>query len=307
MLLSRMCLRRVACGVLLGCFALAAPTFPTRAQPNAVCGYPSTPGAVLRAEQGVPLLFATHALSGEARVHMQAHREHVLARFQAEECPRTTAYVRALAERLLKGSKLDHFAQEAPDVRLVVQCHGGPPLPIARASFGNVVLVPASLLRLAASEDAVAAVLAHELAHLSLRHAERLITRMEALPEAERKPAASALKRTHEREADVTGLRLLVNAGYDPAAASDHLKAVEALAHGANLPRPSRSRARHAGPTHDAGPTRARSLEQQVRACGYGRVPRRAIPAFVQLELQSLSGGHAMSDGPDTSTQTKRL
>jgi predicted Zn-dependent protease len=292
MLSSSVWLARAVFGALLASLVLTLPTRRALAQSDATCGYPAAPGSVLHEEQGVPLLFHATPLSAEARAHMKAQRERVLGRSEEGPCPRAAAYVRALAQRLLTSSKLDGFADQAPDVRLVVQCESGPPLPIARASFGNVVLVPASLLRLSASEDAVVAVLAHELAHLSLRHAERLITRMEALPAAARERAANALKRTHEREADVTGLRLLVNAGYDPGAASDHLKAVEALAQRAGFsPRPLRR-------SHDQVPARARSLERQARVCGYARVARRAIPASVQSELRSVAGAQAMSETP---------
>ena len=198
--------------------------------------------------------------------------------------PVTTRYVRSILQRLVSASRLEQFAASVPAVELVLTCSPSAPLPVARTTAGRVVLVPRALPALAASEDAIAAVLGHELAHLTLRHPEQLIA-ASAGPVALSRAQRQALKHGHEREADVSGLRLAVNAGYDPRAAIDHLGSVADLV--TRLERAGTLRRRADEPVHDHAAARIERLNAQIRACRY---PIRAARTPVLLEVKNELG-----------------
>lgn len=258
-------------------------------QPELACGYDAEPASVAAREDRVPLLLHPRALAADVSDRVRAHRTRLLARAasEAERCLTTEAYLRGILDRLVRASRLEHFAAAEPALTLVVQCTSRASLPVARASAGGVILVPRALPELAASEDAIAAVLAHELAHLTLRHAERFI-------EVQGEGAGDvllSLKNAHEREADVTGLKLLVNAGYDPKAAIDHLRAVNELATQRTPRRAARSHGVRA--VHDDVEERVARLESQIRGCGYRRALGGPLPvsAPVRAELSRLPQG----------------
>lgn len=234
---------------------------------------------VERADGDVPLLLRPTKFLRETAALGAVRRRHVIESSAHEErCPEAQAYLEAILGRLVRGSKLDGFARAAPKITLILQCARQRGLPVAKAGPGNILLVPGALLARAASEDAVAAVLAHELAHLSLRHAERFA---EAASFTHR-PDPRSLKSEHEREADITGLSILVRAGYDPRAAVDHLRAVDEQARG---PQPeARARSPRRGPVHDSAELRVLRLEGQIQACRYVPVERRVeiVPAVRQ-------------------------
>jgi predicted Zn-dependent protease len=141
-------------------------------------------------------------------------------------------------------------------------------------------LVPRALPLLAESEDAIAAVLAHELAHLTLRHSDRYLRAKAAGAGA----SLRELKGAHEREADIAGLMILANAGYDARAAISHLRAVDALARArkANRPPARGKRTR----VHDDVETRVQRLDAQVRACRIPVAATRPVASAVRSELQ---------------------
>lgn len=271
--------------VLLGA-AVTCVTVPSSAGASDRCGYAAEAAHVARMEGDIPLVFRPGQLPAEARSRMRMQREHLLERARSErvQCPATATYLRGILARLLRASQLEQFARDAPGIRVVVRCEQGPPLPIARASAGKVILVPAALPGLADSEDAIAAVLAHELAHLTLRHAERLAA-------ASAQPSPESVRRTksaHEREADVTGLKILASAGYDARAAVDHLRAVRELAQRGRPARVDSGRPL----VHDDADTRAVLLEKQIRACGYPAVAaRQGVSAQVRRELAQKAPG----------------
>ncbi len=118
----------------------------------------------------------------------------------------------------------------------------------AFAALGGVVLVPAGLLRQLSSEDELAAVLAHEIAHvmrehhyqviLSARQFETVVRGLRPDPGLSRASAqlyTRGLERASEHEADLVGVQLLTQAGYDPSAPLSVLEKLEAL--GASDPR----------------------------------------------------------------------
>jgi predicted Zn-dependent protease len=247
------------------------------------CGYPADDTRLERVQTGVPLLFRATVLSDEATARLHATRKRAIDRERADlvPCRLTDTYLRGLLAKLVSGSQLEAFAESFPEIALIAQCRPGTALPGARAAPGHVLIVPRSLVVLASSEDAIAAVLAHELAHFTLRHTERLIEASEG--HAYVALDAREMRSEHEREADITGLRIMVNAGYDPWAAVDHLGSVEAIAEGLLAARPSCDDCRHDEP--GSSPRIAR-LRAQIRACRYP-VPRArtSVPAAVRDEV----------------------
>jgi len=139
------------------------------------------------------------------------------------------------------------------------------------------------LLKLAASDDELAAVMGHEIAHVSSRHgAERtsqgyLVAGGAALTDiglqvkdvdpAKRNAILSAYgmaatvgailpySRLHESEADAIGLRFAAGAGYDPRAAVSFWKKMAAKSNGQNKPPRLLS-------THPSDATRIAKLEE---------------------------------------------
>ena len=87
---------------------------------------------------------------------------------------------------------------------------------------GRAVLIGAGLVKLCDTDDDLALVIAHELAHNLLRHAERL-ARVDVA--TSRVPGArSAAMRETEEEADRLGIRLATAAGYDLRGAEPFLR-----------------------------------------------------------------------------------
>jgi hypothetical protein len=85
---------------------------------------------------------------------------------------------------------------------------------------GAIVQVAAGMFEAFRDDDEAAAILAHELAHNLLRHRERLdAAGVERGPLEGFGRAVGYIRRT-EIEADLVGVALALNAGYDPAAAS---------------------------------------------------------------------------------------
>lgn len=197
-----------------------------------------------------------------------------------QRCGTTETYLKKVLGRLLEGSGLQVLAQQEPELGLEFDCSKPFSLPVARASAARILLVMPGLPYFAASEDAIAAVLAHELAHISLRHHERFA---KAATSPTRLPAHE-LRRSHEREADITGLRILVSAGYDPMAAVDHLKAVDALAKKRQLHQFGSRR------LHDSADSRARLLLGQIESCRYAPLSQRTpVDLAVKQEIEALN------------------
>lgn len=128
----------------------------------------------------------------------------------------------------------------------------------AFASPGGHILLTRGLVELATSEDMLAAVIAHELAHIMLKHGSHLINDMELNNEmttmankaadlaGRNTPAASRLmnyrnsvsaiidtmmkngySQDYEYEADLEAVKILASSGYDPLALRDILKILQ--------------------------------------------------------------------------------
>jgi len=247
------------------------------------CGFSALDLSVEKMSEQVPLLSHPIMLSDKARADLLEGRI-AESREPNSKCKESESYLRRIFERLVSGSKLEEFSSQIPEIKLSFQCSRSNTLPVARASRGRVVLIPSGLPLHAKSEDAIAAVLAHELAHLALRHPERLKKGLSSSPSAI--SVIRDIKRLHEREADIAGLRILVNAGYDPGAAVDHLKTVDQLA--LRKQPVARAKARRTG-SHDPVQARIALLESQIEACRYRFKPTRTpVSREVRTELRRL-------------------
>ena len=262
------------------------------------CGYELPPALVEHARGRVPLLVRAASNEDATNTRLVERRRRSLEQHSSSRahCPATVAFLEAILERLLRDSALEGFAGDAPRLELVVQCSHQRGLPVARVAPGKLLIVPGTLTRDADSEDSVAAVLAHEIAHLSLRHSERAIA-----ARGSRSRAPERLKNVHEREADITGLRILVNAGYDPWAAVDHLRKVDA---GARRGRPTSNMSLRPR-AHDPAEVRIVRLRAQIEACSYRTAgPRRAISAIVRRESSSTTAADMPPTQPALGTRS---
>ncbi len=216
--------------------------------------------------------------SPENREKMRAfHQEYVQAwqtPLRAEvACPQAQRYAQRILDRLIEGSRLRQAMQRADfTVQLAVTC-GAADFPDAIIKAG-VLEVSAELILALTSEDEIAAMMGHELAHYTLAHAEKRLEVHARLTVF----AARTLALDHEIEADTEGLVLLANAGYDPYAAVDALKSIRTLM----LARRLQTDAAH--PSLD---DRIRNLQQQIAGAGMQSLPRRAQGlAAIQAEIR---------------------
>lgn len=143
--------------------------------------------------------------------------------------PLTKVYVQRIVGRLLAGSGL---TARAPAVRVNDSSWGAPSASLS----AGVLFIDPELIAIMSSEDEIAAVLAHELVHHLRAHHEQLAESVRRHPRSgggdmftPSRPSKAELDARwgHECEADALSLRLLANAGYDPAAAADALVAVK--------------------------------------------------------------------------------
>lgn len=204
--------------------------------------------------------------SQQDREKMRAFHDEYMAAHAAPlpaelACPQTQRYAEGILDRLIDASNLRPAMQGADfPVHLVVTC-GVVDHPDAEMKAG-VLAVSAELMLEMASEDEVAAMLGHELAHYTLAHASKTL---EVYPRLTPYSARS-LSITHELEADAEGLILLANAGYDPYAAVDALKSMQAVLHKRGLQSDS---------VHPEIDDRIRRLRQQIARADWIALPRR--------------------------------
>jgi len=123
----------------------------------------------------------------------------------------------------------------------------------AFAAPGGFVLITSGLLKQMGSEDELAAVLAHEVAHVTRQHHYQAILRQRnteaamkglqadlgkdgadfaALSKASAVLYARGLDKSTEYEADLIGVQLMTIAGYDPSAHLAVLEKLDGMAHG---------------------------------------------------------------------------
>lgn len=169
------------------------------------------------------------------------------------EDPEISAWIRSLGNRLsarASGSSNPYYFLVVKDDRVN-----------AFATLGGVIVVNTGLILQTESEDELAAVLAHEIAHISQRHIARMVENSKRnmlgtgvailaglLASSKNAEAGQAIitgavamqahndltfSRAAESEADRVGLRILASAGFNPAAMPIFLKKLEAEFSGA--------------------------------------------------------------------------
>jgi predicted Zn-dependent protease len=216
--------------------------------------------------------------SQEDREKMRAFHKEFVRAWQAPlpaevACPQAQRYAQRILDRLIEGSRLRQAMQQADfPVQLVVTC-GVADLPDAEIKAG-VLEVSAELMLALPSEDEIAAMMGHELAHYTLAHDEKRLEIHSRLTFF----SARALSIDHEIEADTEGLILLANAGYDPYAALGALKVIRAILHARRL---------ETDAAHPNLDDRIRKLQQQITKSGMQTVPRRVQSlAAIQEEIR---------------------
>lgn len=232
-------------------FALPALLLASHAGAQALPAFefPANPlrPAVVAAPQGVPLgaaairpvpVYDRSAFSSKVLAEVAKRRAAIEAdmsdpRFIRFSMPKTKAYADKIVARLLAGSRLT-----APGmiVRLNDTSWGETG---ASMSAGVLTLEP-EMIAIMSSEDEVAAVVAHEIVHYLRAHDEQLVAArprswnpfsgkggdmFDAPPPPSR--AEISARWSHELEADAMSLRLMVNSGYDPAAAAGALLVIQ--------------------------------------------------------------------------------
>lgn len=176
--------------------------------------------------------------TGRDRPANDADHAKLVASFGGEyKAPSALRLVSDVTDRLVK-------ATERPDETYAVTLLDSPVVNAFALPTGRIY-VTRGLLALADDTSELAAVLAHEIAHVTLRHASartemalrsELVSKVVA--DVLNDPATGALlqdqsrfvlarfSRTQEFEADQTGVRTLARAGYDPFGASRFLTAL---------------------------------------------------------------------------------
>ena len=177
--------------------------------------------------------FAQEAAAQEAQLSIspaaearQAARDHpqTLARLGGPyRNSRVVAYVSALGQRLVTaagdgGYNFHFYVVDAPEVFAIAQA-------------GGYIYISRGMLALATTESEIAAVLAHEIQHVLLRHgAKRLQLRDEQraadAPVREDIAVLNAFTRDQELEADAYSVGVLARAGYVPSAQAQFLELV---------------------------------------------------------------------------------
>ena len=243
-------------------------------------------------------LVATMAMLAGGCATMSPSEERRLGQEAAEEVeqtvglvrdPKLVGYVRQVGGRLAQ-------AAQRPDITWRFNVADDPEAN-AFALPGGWVYVTRGLLALLNSEDELAGVLGHEMAHVLERHAARRVSAATPFAVIFGVPAAilgtvsptlggivsgtgraassvalASYSRDQEREADQRGVVLIARAGYDPTALAAFLRTLEreeALA-GQN---PDRARFLS---SHPATPERVASVEAAARAADRARRGRRS-------------------------------
>jgi predicted Zn-dependent protease len=149
--------------------------------------------------------------------------EEVLAELGRVPDEALQAYLQRLGERLIRHAPERPFTYR---FQIVDQWS-----PNAFALPGGAIFVSRGLLVLTNSEDELANVLAHEVAHAAERHAAGRQAYMERLTPfslgLRRYATVASYARDQERAADDTGQRIAAASGYDPRAMTRFLKSLE--------------------------------------------------------------------------------
>lgn len=196
------------------------------------CGF-NTPGykSEKSSKNRVPLLISSDQFSTKTQDQLKSRISAAKQKF-AESikkgpsiCEQKLQRAKSIYNKILSKTQLHDQSFAPPE--LVILCSKKKMAPLAKNIAGHFILVPYSLVHESVDEDAIAAVLAHELAHSTLQHHSRLIEEVEKKSKNISHGEFNSIKEGHEVEADHTGLELLSQANYDPGAAIKHLVNVD--------------------------------------------------------------------------------
>ncbi len=184
-----------------------------------------------------PAVAAELTVAQELRIGQREHAG-ILQRFGGDyKDPKVAQYVTDVGKRLVAT-----LPERAYDYTFTVLDFGDP---YAFAMPGGYVYITRQMLIVANSEAELAAVLAHEIAHLSERHANQRSLLQDQLPGAAVGGAVAEewnrFNQEQELAADAVSIRMLAEAGYDPMAQARFLAAIGEhveLAQRAGEPRP---------------------------------------------------------------------
>jgi predicted Zn-dependent protease len=224
----------------------------------------------------------------------EAVQQNIRAQLPLIDDTQLNSYIQALGDRLLAGAPEPHI----PFTFLIVRN----PSVNAFAATGGVIVVYSGLIETAHSEAELAAVMAHEIAHITQRHIARtleenqrtsLATMLAVLsgialsanaPQVGSAITAGAVagslqnqlnfSRAFEREADSIGIDILARAGYQPVAMADFFARL------ARTESPSDASIPELLRTHPV--TSERIAEAEARA---GRYPNAHISDTLTFEL----------------------
>jgi hypothetical protein len=158
--------------------------------------------------------------------------------YNSAQCSIFRDYIGTVLRRLIQESKLEDFTQ---DLYLLVECYNKNNFPLGAVLVSRTLIIQAGYMGGLTTEDELAALLAHELSHHTLRHDDIVEPSREKLPHRIHDPFESFvqsapltpeeiefrnMKRVNEDEADQNSVLILANAGYSYVGAIDLLKLV---------------------------------------------------------------------------------
>jgi len=222
----------------------------------------------------------------EEKVGAEASKE-AEAQLGVVESPELEAYVAAIGRRL---------ARHAPGYRYEYQFRiANQAEPNAFALPGGFVFLSRGSLLLSNSEDEVANVLGHEIAHVASRHsaAQQQVMAGNPIVQAMQMPYLSAYNRDLERSADRVGQGLAALAGYDPIGLQQFLSSLDALE------RSRRGASRRASflDTHPGTQQRSAEAGQRASSIAWREEPPIADPDAYLRMLEGLAVGEPASEG----------
>jgi predicted Zn-dependent protease len=225
----------------------------------------------------------------------QEERDHakLVEAFGGEvSAPNAHRLVSEIADRLVKAS-------ERPDERYRITILNSPVVNAFALPNGRLY-VTRGLLALANDSAEIAAVLSHEIAHVTLRHAvarseeqakSALLTQVtetvlknpvEAAVVRDRsRISLASFSRSQELEADQAGVKVLARAGYDPFGAPRFLKSLDRAGGGADQNRPTLTDIMASHPTTAERISRALQAARRASAPGIGETDRARYLAAV--------------------------
>lgn len=238
------------------------------------CGFELNDAKASLVDKGVPLFVPRSAFKDEVleRLRIRAGKGKKRLAPRTGSCPSLENKTRKVMEKLLTRSNLNFLLEGEDKLEMFLLCDKQKMPPVGRLSAGRLLLLPASLPLKAGSEDAMAAVIAHEIAHYALAHHARLMTKLEG-----RSPSLNAnwrektgkIKKGHETEADLAGLKLMSNAGYDTQWAIIHLNKLREAGKAPFSRNMAFAKRRPKLNGHPDPLERALALQRQIQSCGY--------------------------------------